>query len=401
MRDFLHGRRVVIVVGWFRLGGAERQAILLARGLRERGMHVEVWGFQVGRGVEECEAAGVAWKYAPWPLGRSRTSLLWGLWRFALRLRRARPEIVLPFTTVASGITGLVWRLSGARASFWNQRDEGRDITGKRLQKWAVESVPLVIANSVHATKMMREAFGLRPETAIAIRNGVVAPRAVQSREQWRRKLGLSSTQRVAVMVAHLHSHKDHATLLLSWRQVLDEWPSENEAPVLLLAGREENTFEALQAQALELSLGQSVRFLGDVSDIGGLLRASDVCAFSSRREGVPNGVLEAMACGLPVVATGSPGLLEALDGTPSLLAPEDDAASFAEHLRTYLRDGELCRQHGERNREIIERVWSPERMVDGFALLFAHALAPERFPLPLCDEGKYLDECLSGERSV
>ena len=70
-----------------------------------------------------------------------------------------------------------------------------------------------------------------------------------------------------------------------------------------------------MQVEALiqELKIVSSVRLVGEVPDLANLLGALDLGVFSSRFEGCPNGVLECMAAGLPVVATDIPGIIEAV----------------------------------------------------------------------------------------
>src|SRR2546426_8921983 len=89
-----------------------------------------------------------------------------------------------------------------------------------------------------------------------------------------------------------------------------------------------------MRALARELNLGRSVRFLGPVDDVPGLLSAVDLAVLSSTSEGCPNAVLECMASGLPVVATDIPGIRKAVGPSGyNYLAPPDDARSFAERI--------------------------------------------------------------------
>jgi hypothetical protein len=100
-------------------------------------------------------------------------------------------------------------------------------------------------------------------------------------------------------MAANLHGLEDHKTLLKAWPRVQETWPERQLAPVILPAGRLDGTADSLKALDYDLNLGSSVRCLGGVSDICGLLGAAELGVFSSRLEGCPNGVLECMASGL------------------------------------------------------------------------------------------------------
>jgi len=209
------------------------------------------------------------------------------------------------------------------------------------------------------------------------INNGVHLRPAEADRATWRKSLALSPSATAACMVANLHSGKDHTTLLKAWRQVLDGHPRTSEPPVLLLAGHSYGSAaEELEALALDLDLGKSARFLGEVRDITGLLTAVDIGVFSSRSEGCPNGVLECMASGLPVAGTDIPGLRQALgpDGY-EFLAPPGDPGTLAKHILRFIADRDLRERAGARNRERIERDFSPQRMAQQTASILGTAL--------------------------
>jgi glycosyltransferase involved in cell wall biosynthesis len=347
------------------LGGAERQAILLARRAKEAyGISVTVAAFgRAGSAADLCDRLGLPWQIVPFDWESGRTSRIRNLLGVAREVRRMRPEVLLPYTMKPNVAGGLIWRLTGARLCMWNQRDEGLQRVGPRWERLAVKLTPLFASNSTHGAAFITDTLGAPRDRVRVIHNGVVLDPPGCDRAGWRARLGISEATFVACMVANLHGFKDHATLLKAWRIVRER--SAKGSAVLLLAGRPENTGEALKAQAFDLDLGRYVRFLGAVDDIPGLLSASDCCVFSSKFEGVPNGVLEGMAAGLPVVATDIPGIREAVgeDGC-AILTPPDDAESMAEGVLAIINDRAMGRRMGEISRERIRTEFSPEKMV-------------------------------------
>jgi len=186
----------------------------------------------------------------------------------------------------------------------------------------------------------------------------------MESREAWRRRLRVQHDTLLACMVANLHSYKDHETLLHAWRFTIDELSKHGPSPVLLLAGQFVNTHEKLKALAFDLELGRTIRFLGPVKDVAGLLGSVDLGVFSSRHEGCPNGVLECMDAGLAVVATDIPGTRDALGmENRSLLTPPGNAGELAGTMVRLLCNEGLRQEEGKRNRLRIQEMFSARRM--------------------------------------
>ena len=360
----LENLRVTFVLGRLGLGGAERQALHLAHFLAAGGASVEVCALgHPGRAIDVCEAYGIPWRLMPveWP--RSRLGRLRSLLSVARALRRHHPDVLLPYTMWPNVLCGVTWRLCGARLSIWNQRDEGRDFTGRKIERLSARLTPLFVSNSQHGAQYVVRQFGVDPTRMHVIRNGVALPVPERSRSDWRRALGLSQDVVLACMVANLHSYKDHATLLWAWRSVVDRSRDSN-TPVLLLAGRFDDTDALLKAQAYDLELGKSVRFLGAVDDVAGLLDAVDIGVHSSRFEGCPNGALECMAAGLPIVATDIPGIREAVGprGEGQLAAPGDAEAMAARILDLVHAPG-LRQQLGRENKRRIDVEFTVDQM--------------------------------------
>lgn len=378
----LQDKNIIVVLGWLQMGGAERQALLLARHLaKERGANVQVIAFYPGEVSTLLDEMGIAWRVLPWPWVNNKLRRVRALLRFSLMLRREKPDLILPYTTLPSVFCGLIWKLTGAQACFFNLRDEGRDITGMRAERMATRNVTKVIANSRHAAELLRRTFHLDPARVQTIWNGVRLAPPQDDRATWRARLGLTEDRFAACMVANLHGYKDHATLLRAWHLVLQQTAQRHAStPVLLLAGLFLDTHKPLQTLAEELNLGDSVRFLDGVSDVPGLLGAVDLGVFSSRTEGVPNGVLECMACGLALAATDIPGIREALgegDEADAQLAPPNNAPALAARILHFIDHPQGRHDIGSLNHQRVAREFSPERMCREMSELLESGLHP------------------------
>jgi glycosyltransferase involved in cell wall biosynthesis len=115
-----------------------------------------------------------------------------------------------------------------------------------------------------------------------------------------------------------------------------------------------------LHQLAAELRLGEHVEFMGNVSDVPSVLAGASVYVQPSYQEGMPNSVLEAMACALPVVATRVSGNVDLVEeGESGLLVPPGDDAALAQALAALLAAPERALAMGLRSRAIVERRFS------------------------------------------
>ena len=365
----LRGARIIIVLGPLELGGSERQALLLARYLAgEWQCEVHVWGTlgEPGRVATLCDEYGIQWRVVPFPWSEYRSERVKRLARFTWMLRGIRPNAILPYMALPNMVCGLVWRWTGAQTCIWNQRDDGVARLGTRYEPWAVSQTPRFIANSVHGARFLTEELNADPNRVRVIRNGVELGEPELDRRAWRDRLGVANGCFLACMVANLHQHKDHATLLRAWKLVLIRLQSAGYSAALLLAGRFDNTHESLKALAADLEISADVKFLGAVNDIPGLLSSVDLGVFSSRTEGSPNGLLECMAAGLAVAATDIPGIREAVgQGGQPFLAPPGDAQILADRILKLAVSPALRAQLGEANRRRIVLEFNPRRMCE------------------------------------
>ncbi|PYS84883.1 MAG: glycosyltransferase [Acidobacteria bacterium] len=378
----LDGARVIVVLTELEMGGAERQALLLSRYLaHEENAKVQIWGLgrQPGRVAEACEESGIPWRLVAQQWFGSRGERMKGLARLAFALRRARADIVLPYLILPNVVCGLVWRWAGARVCVWNQRDGSFTRLGPRAERCAVRQTPWFVSNSAHGAAFLTQTLRAPPERVRIINNGVQLAPPQADRATWRSRLGIDTDTVAACMIANLTRYKDHETLLRAWRRVVRSLQETGRSAVLLLAGRldsSDSTHHASKALAYDLELGRSIRFLGEVQDVSGLLGAADLGVFSSRAESSPNGVLESMAAGLALAATDIPGVREAVGpGGYEFLAPPGDDGALADRILRLVAEPSLRAELGAANRLRIESEFSPRRMCEQTAAVIIEGL--------------------------
>jgi glycosyltransferase involved in cell wall biosynthesis len=151
----------------------------------------------------------------------------------------------------------------------------------------------------------------------------------------------------------------------------------------LVLAGGGGEEVE-VRRQAAAAGLAEHVTFLGPNKDAVRILSAVDVFVSGSRKEGLPLTILEAMACGVPVVATRVPGNVDiVVDSVTGLLTDPGSARDLAEKLAILLGDPERRRAMGEVGRRRVEEAFSIERMVTETADVYRWAAAPPTVRAP------------------
>ncbi|HUY90588.1 MAG TPA: glycosyltransferase [Pirellulales bacterium] len=187
-----------------------------------------------------------------------------------------------------------------------------------------------------------------------------------------RNELGLPPLAPVAAIVAALRPEKNHELFLQAAARVRKNL---SDARFLVIGDGERRA--ALEALAAELQLSETVQFLGTQSNIPELLSLVDVLVLNSHMEANPVSILEALACGKPVVATRVGSVPESVkDGVNGYLVAPGDAEQLAERVGALLADRELARGFGAAGRELVVSHGSLERMVAGYQDLIAEIYA-------------------------
>jgi glycosyltransferase involved in cell wall biosynthesis len=196
--------------------------------------------------------------------------------------------------------------------------------------------------------------------------NGVDISRfETSARGEAREIFGIPADTRVIASVGRLSPEKGYDTLLRAMESVVQCCPR----CLLLLAGDGPQRTE-LQQQASVF--GGQVRLLGAQEDVAPLLAAADVFAAPSRSEGQGIAVLEAMAAGLPVAASGVGGLVEVVaDGRTGLLVPPDDPPALAEALCTLLLSPEVGAEMGREGRRVVAERYSLDAMAEAVRAVY------------------------------
>lgn len=317
------------------------------------------------------------------PLYRSRT----GVWRLRQNLfalcRQLRPAIVHSRNT--SGLDALLpARLAGVRCCVHSEH--GWDVDNLKGEKWKVNlnrrlHAPLVsryITVSEDLKRHLVQRVGIRAERIVQIYNGVdterFAPQAASANAFM--PTGFRDDDSIVIgAVGRIQPVKDQATLMRAFAALRERAPDAWPRLRLAIAGNGP-LLEALRALAGELGIAEQCWLPGAQEDVASVLRSFDVFVLPSLNEGISNTILEAMATGLPVVATAVGGNVELVRAgeTGELFAPRDVEA-LAAILQRYVGDAALRRAHGAAARRSAQERFSLTAMVANYQGVYEQLL--------------------------
>lgn len=300
--------------------------------------------------------------------------------RWVRELLSIRPDLVHVRGLGNEGFHGvLAARLAGCPRILLSIHGTVRDLTAplsarRSVLIKAVEPASLRLAT--HLATVCRAAAersyldGVRHKLVGVVPNGVdVLPRNDQARARLRSEWEIGPDDVAVVVVGRLSLEKGHAVLA----SALDRLGPARNRTVLLIAG--DGPDREVIGDGYRCVDGVRLRMLGQRSDIPDVLAAADIFAFPTLHENLSNALIEAMAAGLPVVATAVGGNVEVLEHGGGELVPAGDPAALAAGLQQLIADAETRRKLGRQGVEVITRHFSTERMVTGWDAVYRRVL--------------------------
>lgn len=298
------------------------------------------------------------------------------LWKL---LRRLKPTILhtynlaaieYAFTALMAGVPVRVHAEHGRDA-----RDpEGKNPKHNFLRRMMVPMVDCFVPVSLDLQDWLRRAARVPDRKNLLIDNGVDTARfqpaaagapAPEGVPDWRDCFVIGT-------VGRIQDVKDQATLIEAFALLLQRLPQETAARMRLAIVGEGPLRPGLQEKVKQAGLEHAVWLPGARNDIAALMQAFDVFALSSIAEGTPVTLLEAMACGLPVVSTRVGGIPDLVtDGVNGRLVPARDPAALAGALAAYAGGPELVRLHGAAARQRIVERYSITAMLSAYLGLY------------------------------
>lgn len=359
--------RVMETLYSFVNGGSERIGSLLAAQFAEAGWPVEVCATHSAHGpsADWLQQVGVPTH----GLDVDTLSRVGRRWRIYRLLRERQIDIlhVQHFSILAL----CYWpaRLAGVRRIVVTEHAEKllhRTPKAERLARQYAQRADLVTVIHGGLRSRLVDHMGVAPERVRLIPNGIDHHRfqPAPPDAKCRRELGDKDNELLVGCVARLHEAKDHASLLRSLA-ALPQSTAHSVRLALIGDGEERHNLEQL---ARELRIDDRVHFLGDRDDVERLLPQLDLFVLPSKTEGVPLVLLEAMACGVPCIATSVGGVPELLDDDAGVLVPAECPEELSSALHQLLEDGERRQELARRGHTRVTSRYTLSEMVSSYA---------------------------------
>jgi L-malate glycosyltransferase len=341
--------------------GGQNQVLLTVNGLRSIGERAALVAHPDGELRRRAEEGLDLIPIAP----RSEMDLS-AAWKFSRLLKRLQPDVIHAHDPHGVALASLALSLgSGSRAPvrppvLIAARRVDFHLKGNSFSRWKYRQVNCFIAAS-EAIRLMLVADGIEDERTVTVHEGidlehVLAAPPVNIHEA----LFLPHGAAVVGNVAALVPHKGQRYLIDAARLVVQQLPDTR----FVILGEGELR-EHLEKQVHEYHLEKHVLLPGFRTDVIGCIKSFDLFAMSSVTEGLGTSLLDAMACGRPIVATRAGGIPEIVeDEVTGLLVPPRDHHALAEAIVRALKDPALRQRMGGAGFDRVRERFTVERMV-------------------------------------
>jgi glycosyltransferase involved in cell wall biosynthesis len=372
--------KILFVINQLDCGGAEQQMVALCEGLRLRNFDVEVISIYEQLELEpRLTAIGipvvVAHKY-----GKLDLTIVWRLRRLILKSRADLIHAYLPASSLFTGMakwTGIATPLIQSERSVNSWRCRWR-IWLDRIVRWRVEAIT---CNADAIRKHLIEREHVPTQKIAVIYNGLARHRRQRPPQDAidaaRNSIGASRDSFIVICVANFVKEKQHDVMLYAFAEA--KKTADNLFLVLVGKGEREPRVRLLIEQ---LRLANSTQIIRGCTNPLPLLCASDAAILASSVEGCSNALLEAMAAGLPIVATDTGGNKELVtDGRGGIMCPVGNTHKLCEGILRLWREPILRAGMKAYNIARVQEDFTDNVMVERTLTLYQKVLSASPFP--------------------
>lgn len=288
------------------------------------------------------------------------------LYKLIRLTQKEKPDIIHVNSSKTGGLGALAGRLCGVRKTIFTSHgwpfNEDRSFLQKKILlffSWLTSLFShITITVSKKDYNLGKKMLCLKNKMVL-IHNGIATPH-YKNRESARTELSIPSNSFVIGTIAELHKNKGYEYLLEGFAAFVEKHPD-----TLLVSIGDGEEKERLENQIKKYRIEKQVRFLGFIKDASSFLKAFDVFALNSVKEGLPYVLIEAGYAGLPVVATSVGGIPEIITHEKEgLVIPPKNVKALVDALEYYYTQSNSAKEYGLKLKEKVTRDFSQEHMV-------------------------------------
>jgi glycosyltransferase involved in cell wall biosynthesis len=363
-------RRILHVISTLTRGGAEKQLVMLAAGLPRDAFEVHVCALSRGGPLEEdlhaanipVTVLGKRWKYDP---------IAW--WQLRQHIAALQPDLVQTWMFTANAYGRTAARSAGVKHIVASERcvDTWKSWHHLAIDRRLARHTDAILVNSQGVEAFYRE-HGIPSQKLRVIENGIGPPPTSDvTHDQLCDELGIPRGSHLIGAVGRLWHQKRVKDLI--WAADLLKVIRPDAHLLILGDGPQRENLERFRDACL---IEDKVHFLGQRNDVMRMMPHFALLWLASSYEGLPNVVMEAMASGVPVIATDIPGTRDLVTpGESGFLVPIGDRAGLARFAHKILEDPALRQRLGEAGRQRILADFSVESMIAKHVTLYRELL--------------------------
>jgi glycosyltransferase involved in cell wall biosynthesis len=377
-------RKILLLNTQMEAGGAQKAMLVLARGLKSRGYEViAVTMYDKADYIDRfkelygCDIIDLKMKRPNEQKNKVRKiyDFFEGIKHLYKLLKEERIEIIQTFSHYSNIIGPIIAAVCKVPVRVTSQRMYLKKAWLLSLDRF-IENSPLVtamvsVSESIRGYSITKQK--IKPSKIVTIYNGIdthffnCASFSSSNRCDTRRSLGIKEGDNVIIVVARLHPIKGHIYLLEAIPGILKTFPNS----MFFIVGEGEVRL-SLERRVQELQIQDSVLFLGARQDIKDLLCISDLFVLPSLSEGMPNSILEAMACEVPVISSEVGGCREIIiNGETGVFVQPANSDELAKAICLLLGNPDMRRKLAYNALQRVIKEFSEEKNVSSFIDLY------------------------------
>ena len=379
LKNPLDESNIVLVIDSLDGGGAEAQAIMLASGLKNENIKVSIFPLRSGGTLtKQAKNQNIEIIEGGFKSTRNIKSSIKGFLLLCKTIHSKKNAIVhtfLPFSNFVGSIAGII---SGANYIITSRR--GLIKLNYLKKKWRTfDKISNFLSDKivVNAEAIIDEMLALdsvNPNKVICIRNGINIEKfriKNYDRNYIRSQFGLLESEFAWVKVANFSSIKGHKDLITSFKNLDPKYQAK-----LFLVGKDIGSLDELKTLVFECGLQDRIKFLGFREDIPEILLSMDGYICASHTEGFSNAILEAMASGLPIIATNVGGNSEIITNeiTGLLFKPKDKNGIINTMIKI-MENNPLSEKLSKEALKTVNEKYSTKKMVESYIDIYKKAL--------------------------